>query len=289
MCNDSNFADIVQNIIHSKKYKSLYEKTIEHNVQRCLDKYGKKQAEKKARNLLHQIWSAYYDHQPDFSRLYESFVHDVSEYHSHSFQCHSRENGNPEKFIKNRLRKLLSVQSSTRERIGILDNFYKRIFAITGFPSSIIDHACGLNPLAYLWMNLPDDVKYQAFDIEGELISFLNSIFQFLGLKNMEARLGDVLVDEFNYADVVFMLKFLPVLEQQEKGSSLQVMRKQKCRRLVVSFPVKSLSGKEKGMKNFYSDWFKKTIESENWKYEEIPFDTELVFIINLESISRSD
>jgi 16S rRNA (guanine(1405)-N(7))-methyltransferase len=270
MCNDSDFADIVQNIIRSKKYKSIYEKTIEHNVQRCLDTYGKKRAEKKARNILHQIWSAYYDHKPNFSRLYESFVDDVGEY--------------PKELIKDRIRKLLSVQSSTRERIGILDNFYKQIFAITGLPSSIIDHACGLNPLTYLWMNLPDDVKYQAFDIEGELISFLNSIFQFLGLKHIKARLGDVLADEFNYADIVFMLKFLPVLEQQEKGSSLQVMRKQKCRHLVVSFPVKSLSGNEKGMKNFYSDWFKKTMESESWKYEEILFDTELVFIINLES-----
>lgn len=270
MCNDDDFNDIAQNIIRSRKYKSIYEKTIEHNVKRCLDKYGRKQAEKKARNILHRIWSAYYDHKPDFKRLYESFVNDVSEY--------------PKEPIKDRLIKLLSVQSSTNERIGILDNFYKQIFAIIGLPSSIIDHACGLNPLTYPWMNLPNDAKYQAFDIEGELISFLNSTFQFLGLKNMEARLGDVLVDEFNYADVVFMLKFLPVLEQQEKGSSIQVMRRQKCRHLVVSFPVKSLSGNEKGMKNFYSDWFKKTIESERWEYKEILFDTELVFIINLKS-----
>ena len=281
MCNDNDFADIVQNIIRSKKYKSIYEKTIEHNVRRCLDKYGKKQAEKKARNTLHQIWSAYYDHKPDFSHLYESFANDVTEYYSHSSKCHSRENGNPEEFIKNRLKKLLSVQSSTNERIRILNDFYKQIFSVTGIPSSIIDHACGLNPLTYLWMNLPDNVKYQTFDIESNLILLLNSIFQFLGLKNMEARLGDVLVDEFDYADVVFMLKFLPVLEQQEKGSSLQVMRKQKCRHLVVSFPVKSLSGNEKGMKSFYSDWFKKTIKAEGWKYEEILFDTELVFIVN--------
>ncbi|HGE70483.1 TPA: hypothetical protein ENX78_06595 [Candidatus Poribacteria bacterium] len=267
MFND-DFNDIVQNIIRSKKYKGLYKKTIEHNVKRCLEKYGKKQAERRARKILHQIWSAYYDNKPNFKHIYESFIDKLGI------------NNVTESEIKERIIKILSIQSSTCERITILDNFYKQIFAVTGKPSSIIDHACGLNPLTYFWMNLDSDVKYQAYDIESDLIWFLNSIFEFCKLDNIEAKLGDVLIDEFGYADVVFMFKLLPILEQQEKGSSINVMKSLRCKYLVVSFPIKSLSGSEKGMREFYSNWFKKTIESEKWKFEEILFNTELVFVV---------
>jgi 16S rRNA (guanine(1405)-N(7))-methyltransferase len=173
------------------------------------------------------------------------------------------------------------TKGTTRERLAILDDFYGKIFDITGNPDSIIDHACGLNPLSVLWMGLPDNTKYYAFDIESNLVEFLVSVIGYLGLHDkMEAQMGDILVDEFNYADVVFMLKFLPVIEQQEKGSSLKVMKKQKCRYLVVSFPVKSLSGVEKGMASFYSNWFRNLIKEENWQYNEILFDSELVFVV---------
>ncbi|MGB9597802.1 MAG: hypothetical protein ACPL7B_16070, partial [Candidatus Poribacteria bacterium] len=181
---------------------------------------------------------------------------------------------------KEKLIKILSLQSSTYERINILNDFYEQIFSIIEKPSSIIDHACGLNPLTYFWMKLNDNVKYQAYDIDSDLIWFLNSIFKLFELNNIEVKLGDVLLDEFGYADVVFMLKLLPILEQQKKGSSLSVIKKQKCKYLIVSFPIKSLSGNEKGMIKFYSNWFKKTIEGENWKFREILFNTELVFVL---------
>lgn len=270
MFDDDDLNNIVQNIIQSKKYKSIYKKTIEHNVKICLEKYGKKQAEERARKILHQIWSAYYEKKPDFKHLYESLIQ--------KFDIENK----TELEIKEKLTNILSLQSSTYERISILDDFYKEIFSITEKPSSIIDHACGLNPLTYLWMKLNDDVKYQAYDIDNDLIWFLNSIFKFFELNNIEAKLGDVLVDDFDYADTVFMLKLLPILEQQKKGSSLSVMKRQKCKYLIVSFPIKSLSGNEKGMIQFYSNWFKKTIENEKWKFKEILFDTELVFVIYL-------
>ncbi len=274
MFDNNDLNDIVQNIVNSKKYKGIYKKTIEHNVKRCLEKYGKRQAEERTRKILHQIWSAYYDKKPDYNCLYESFIEE--------FKTIDK----TESEIKKKLIKILSMQSSTCERIPILDDFYKRIFSITGEPLSIIDHACGLNPLTYLWMNLNNDVMYRGYDIDSDLICFLNSIFKLLGLSNIEARLGDVFVDDFDYADVVFMFKLLPILEHQEKGSSLNVIRRQKCKYLVVSFPTKSLSGKEKGMTRYYSNWFKKTIQSENWKFEEVLFNNELVFVLCFDTLT---
>jgi len=265
MYNDQDVTEIVQKILSSKKYRSIYDKTIERLVRQCLEKFEKKHVEKKVRNILHQIWSAYYDQKPDYKHILDMFVSNVN-------------NGGD---AKQEILKLISIQSSTCERISILDDFYGKIFSVTGRPSSLIEHACGFNPLTTLWMNLPENAKYQAFDIENDLIDFLKSVIDFLNLRDrIEIRQGDVLIDEFNCADVVFMLKFLPVLEQQQKGSSLEVMRKQKCRHLVVSFPIKSLSGAEKGMRDFYSNWFKILINDENWKYDEIIFDTELVFVV---------
>ena len=265
MYTDQDVTEIVQKIICSKKYRSIYSKTVENTVRCCFERYDKKQVEKNARNILHQIWSAYYRNKPDLKHLLDTFVSNI----------------NSGADIRQEILRLISVQSSTRERIPILDEFYDKIFSITGRPSSIIDHACGLNPLTMLWMNLSDNAKYYAFDIEKNLIEFLNSVIDFLGMAGkMDIRLSDILVDEFDYADVVFMMKLLPVLEQQ-KGSSLEVMQKQKCDHLVVSFPVKSLSGAEKGMRDFYSNQFKNTIKDENWDYDEILFNTELVFIVH--------
>ena len=265
MYNDQNVTEIVQKILSSKKYKSIYDKTVERVVKQCLEKYEKKHSEKKARNILHQIWSAYYDQKPDYKNILDKFMSNVN-------------NGGD---AKQEILKLISIQSSTSERIPILDDFYGKIFSVIGCPSSIIEHACGFNPLTTLWMNLPENMKYQAFDIENDLIDFLKSVIDFLNLSDrIEIRQGDVLIDEFDYADVVFMLKFLPVIEQQQKGSSLDVMRKQKCRYMVVSFPVKSLSGIEKGMSDFYSNWFKNLIKDEDWQYDEILYNTELVFVV---------
>ncbi len=265
MYNDKDIAEIVQKITSSKKYRTVYPKTVEHTVKRCLERYDKKQVEKKARTILHQIWSAYYKSKPDFDDIFNTFVKNIS----------SGAN------VKEEIIEILSHQSSTRERLLILDDFYDKIFEITGYPDTITDHACGLNPLSVLWMGLPENTKYHAYDIEHSLIEFIGLIINHLGLRNkMEACLGDILVDEFDYADVVFMLKFLPVIERQEKGSSLEILRKQKCRFLVVSFPVKSLSGAEKGMIKFYSEWFSSLIKDENWRYDKILFDNELVFVV---------
>ncbi|MDQ1316739.1 MAG: rRNA ((1405)-N(7))-methyltransferase, partial [Candidatus Poribacteria bacterium] len=209
-----------------------------------------------------------YNQKPDYKHILNKFVSNVN-------------NGGD---AKQEILKLISIQSSTRERIPILDDFYGKIFTVTGRPSSVIEHACGFNPLTTLWMDLPENAKYQAFDIENDLIDFLKSVIDFLNISDrIEIRQGDVLVDEFGYSDIVFMMKFLPVLEQQQKGSSIEVMQRQNCKYMVVTFPVKSMSGVEKGMSDFYSNWFKNLIKDEDWQYDEILYNTELVFVVQKE------
>ena len=80
---------------------------------------------------------------------------------------------------KNLLKAIISVlklQTSTKERISLLPTFYKRIFQITGKPSSVVDHACGLNPLTLFWMDLPAGCRYRAYDIDSAQIDFINNL-----------------------------------------------------------------------------------------------------------------
>jgi len=262
---DQDITELARKISDSKKYKNIYEKTVRRIVEQCLGKYGKKQAEKKARTVLHQIWGAYYSNRADFAHLLTRFKNNTENWAD----------------IKDSILDILSAQSSTQERIPILDSFYREIFSVTGYPSSIIDHACGLNPLTIYWMNLHQGTKYYAFDIDKGQTDFLRSVFELLDMKVIvEINNGDILTDEFCYADVVFMLKLLPPLEQQSKGSGITVMRQQQCRYMVISFPVRSLSGNEKGMAQFYSDWFENLIKNEQWQCTKILFETELVFAV---------
>lgn len=262
---------ISQNIKNSKKYKGIYDKTIERIVGDFVLKFkSQKEIEKKSKNLLHQIWGAFYSSQPDFDK---AFLKLSGIYANVSADLRDKEK------LKELILPVLKLHSSVNERLPILSEFYQKIFEITGVPDSIIDYACGLNPLTYLWMNAPS-IKYQAYDIDQKEVDFLNSVTKLLEIKNVQVGLGDVLCDNFEYSDIVFLLKLLPCLEHQKKNSGLELIKKIPCKYVVVSFPIKSLAGKNVGMEDFYSNSFKKMVENEQWQITEILFETELVFVI---------
>ncbi len=256
-----DLAEIKQKILASKKYKSIYPKTVERIVNDLSAKYKPKELEKEVKNMLHKVWGAYYSTRPDFSKLLKNF----------------KEAGSWKQEVMN----LLKIHSSTNERTSYLETFYKEIFEVTGVPTLIIDHGCGFNPLTLPWMNLPQTSTYKAYDIDTEEVEFLNNILGQLNISNAQVQLGDLLSDSFEYADVVFMFKILQVLDMQKKGSALNVLKDQKCKFIVVSFPTKSISGKDKGMKNFYESYLLDLIKDENWEVSKVVFDNDLVFIIN--------
>jgi 16S rRNA (guanine(1405)-N(7))-methyltransferase len=129
-------------------------------------------------------------------------------------------------------------------------------------------------------MNLAKNTKYLGIDIDKEEIEFLNKAFKISRLSYFKAKLGDILTDESPKADVIFLLKLLPLLERQQKNISLSILKKLKARFLVVSFPTKTLGGRQKNMVDFYSNWFQDLVRNQTWKIEKIVFPPELVFVI---------
>ena len=59
---------------------------------------------------------------------------------------------------------------------------------------SVLDVACGLNPLAIPWMPLAPDVHYYACDIYADMIAFLNGFFQIAGIDG-QAQACDLVSD----------------------------------------------------------------------------------------------
>lgn len=259
--------NLIDKVLQSKKYRSLHRPTVRRIVEDTIPRYPKKEGEKAVKRRLHQIWGAYFT-RPNFEKLLVKIEEELK-------------NGVN---IKTIVLSILKLQTSTNERIPILNDFYPQIFSVTGHPKTIIEPACGLNALTYFWMD--PDVQYTGFDIDQEQIDFINNVFHLLRVqKRARVELGDVLVEDFNRAaDVVLLLKVLPLLEHQQKVCSIQVLRKIQCKNMVVSFPTRSISGKNKGMADFYTKQFMDLTKDEPWQIEKLLFETELVFIVKKES-----
>ncbi|HEY7976517.1 MAG TPA: hypothetical protein VID72_14305, partial [Ktedonobacterales bacterium] len=160
------------------------------------------------------------------------------------------------------LRRVMARHASTRERLPILDQFYAQTLASVGPIRSVLDIACGLNPLALGWAPLADAVEYDAYDVYGDLMAFLDGYFALeasygrAGLRG-RAEMRDVIAaPPERHADLALLLKAIPCLEQVEKTAGERLLRAIHADHLLVSFPVHSLGGRNKGMIERYEAHF---------------------------------
>src|SRR5262245_36790257 len=176
----------------------------------------------------------------------------------------------------------MECHASTRERLGILETFYTT--ALAGLPPihSVLDVACGLNPLAIAWMPLAPDATYDACDIYADMVAFLNDFFRLAGVRG-QSQVCDVAGNPPGRAhappvDLALVLKALPPLEQIDKRAGLNLLRALNAKYLLVSFPARSLGGRDKGMVEHYASRFLALAAAEGWPVERFEFPTELVF-----------
>lgn len=257
---------ITDKILSSRKYRSLYRPVVERTVKTCLEKYKAEEVEEKSRNLLHQTWGAFLVGQPNWPKLRKKLEAGLSE-------------GLEKKEL---VKGILIEHNSTEERLPCLDEFYERIFRITGIPESIADYGCGLNPLTLPWMNLTRNTKYEAYDIDCGEVDFLNQALSLLGWNGIaKVQPGDLLSNSTASAEMGLYLKILPVLEHLEHGISLKILKESPTKWQAVSFPVASLSGREKGMVDFYSLRFESWLNSEKYNWQRLDFPTELVYVVH--------
>lgn len=262
----SPLEELVAAVQESAKYRHVSPDLIRRLGERELAKRRNlKEAVKETKNTLHQVAGAYLERTP-------RYVHWLSEL---------RQNVDTAK-RQAISRAILAEHASTCERLPYLETFYRTTLGEIGPIHSVLDLACGLNPLTLPWMPLAaeGEVRYFARDIYADMMAFLE---EFLLLSDVggQALVADVAREAPQVeADVALVLKFLPVLEQTERGTALPWMRSLRTRYLLVSFPIRSLGGYGRGRAEHYEGWFRELLQAEGWNAQRFLFPNELCFLI---------
>lgn len=266
-CEHKQLDQLLKAVQKSSKYRDVCEELVKNIGRRELSKQKNlKKAIKSTKNKLHQVGGAYFLEKP----RYQTWLEKLRD---------ANESGNEGLFRKTCM-EIMSYHFSTRERLRILEQFYSRIFSFLPTIHSVMDVACGFHPLSIPWMPLSTNVKYYAYDIYKELINFLNNFMKIANI-NGYAETRDVtqLAPKIK-TDLAFLLSTIPCLEQIEKSAGLKILESLDASFLVVSFPVRSLCGREKDMRKHYGARFDKLTQGKDWSIQRLDFYTELVFLV---------
>jgi len=207
----------------NKKYSDVCPDTIRRVISECEGRYKKaKDMEKAVREKLHGITSAFNELGVDAAQAAVSISSDAD------------------------LESMLKRHASTRERLPLsaMDALYAKVFETTGAPESILDLACGLNPL-YLIHRF--DCRVVGVDISKSCTGLIP-----------EGVWGDLLCENAIPSErfhIALLFKILPLLERQKSGSAMDVMNRIDAEYLVVSFPTRTLGGRNVGMEDNYTAW----------------------------------
>ncbi len=258
---------LIQAVLKSPKYHALCPTVVQTIAQRELAKGRRgKEVVKATKNKLHQIAGACLDGK----MRYDVWLRDLQ---------HAAKSQDQAQF-RHTCQAIMGHHASTAERLSILDEFYPTLFAALPPIHSILDLACGLNPLSLPWMPIVPDIRYYAYDIYEDMMNFLLAYFSLSGIIG-QAQTCDLLTEVPNDSvDLALVLKVLPCLAQVQAGAGLRLLRDIRARYLLVSFPVLSLGGRDKGMRQGYECQFLAAIADEGWQVERFVFETELVFLV---------
>lgn len=243
--------ELFEKLAASKKYRDVCPETIRRVIAECAPKYRRdKEIEAAVREHLHGITSAFMT-EAEYKRALR-----LAE--ERDFEA------------------LLDCHASTRERMPVeaADALYARIFEITGVPETLADLACGLNP-AYLIWKYPQ-IRVAGTDISGQSVRIL----QTLGIDAVSADLlcdGAIPSGRF---DAALLFKVLPLLERQKKGAADAVLEAVDARFIVVSFPTRSLSGRNVGMETAYGEWMDAHIPQNRIVAGRFAVENELFYIL---------
>jgi 16S rRNA (guanine(1405)-N(7))-methyltransferase len=266
---DAELARLVQDIQQSNKYGDICLALIEHVGRQELSKRRNvKEATKATKNKLHQIGGAYLDGREQYQQWLQMLTEAQTE------------QGTDDETFKAVSLQLMGNHASTRERRSILPDFYPRIFAELPPIHSVIDIACGLNPLAHPWMPLAPDATYDAYDIYQGMMTFLNDYFALRNIRGTASACDVIQSCPTQEVDVALLLKVLPCLEQLEKWAARHLLHTLNARYLIVSYPIQSLGGKSKGMSSYYENHFHSLISDTTWTTKKLEFANEMVFVV---------
>jgi 16S rRNA (guanine(1405)-N(7))-methyltransferase len=223
-----------------------------------------KEAVKATKNKLHQVGGAYQPGRINYEKGLEMLRETAVLSPNFRAICHS----------------IMQGHASTHERLPILDEFYQTTLADLPPVHTVLDLACGLNPLVYPWLPLPPDVQYTAVDIYSDMLNFVQEFFAIAGINGRTEQRDIIGNPPTEPADLILLLKTLPCLEQVDKNAAANLMDSLNGRFLLISYPAQSLGGRGKGMVENYTRQFESLADGRSWQVQKFEFSTELAFLV---------
>lgn len=235
---DNRTEKALSDLLASKKYSDICPDTVKNAFMEQTKRHGKlKDADKAARAHLHAITGAFIT--PDELKSAKKAVHEWMA-------------GDEDAFFR-----AIINHSSTRERAEIANELYARAFSACEKIETILDLACGINPI---FLGKMGYTNVLGLDIHAGCAELINECAEFFGWKT-RARAQDLILNPpIEEADITLMMKLLPVLETQKAGAAKALLEAVRSRYMLVTFPTQTLGGKKVGMEKHYTEWFEAKI-----------------------------
>jgi 16S rRNA (guanine(1405)-N(7))-methyltransferase len=260
--------EIIQETSSGLKYRSLMPAFVRRVCEQETAKgRSRKDTLKAVRGKLHQAGAAYQERGIPYDCLKQELDPLGPGSTSETWKAFSRE--------------AMAHHASTAERLPVVEDFFHKTLHSIAPIHSILDLACGLNPLAFPFMPLTEGAVYLCGDIYLDMVDFLNNLFAKAPLRGEAIPLDLAAGSPQEEAQVAFLLKALPCMEQQVKGSGRRLLHEIQAEHLLVSFPIHSLGGRSKGMAAHYDAYLQDLVAGRKWQVEQFEFSCELAYLIS--------
>ena len=251
-------------VLASRKYAAICPALVARICAEETPKYRQeKQRVQAAKNRLHQIYGAFL--QGEALRRAEK-------------ELAALERG--ETGLREASRAVLALHTSMAERLPALPALYSFLREQLGGITSVQDIGCGLHPFGLPTLACPALTAYHAYDIDLRQVALINRFLVCAGLAPLAQTLDAVAAVPDAVTDAAFLMKLLPVLEAQRRGRAQAILRDVRAHRLVVTFPTKSLGGREKGMAASYAAAFEAGLDDTLRIDARQVFGSELVYVL---------
>lgn len=258
-----NLDDVIMAVLASGKYRAIAPDFVRKIAVDELSKHPRpKEAIKATKNKLHQVAGAYLGAPPHYDDWLERLA---------AVNAAER----PEI-----CRVLMHSHASAWERLPIIEQFYQTTLAEIAPVHSVLDLACGLNPLAIPFMPLAADATYYAVDLYTDQADFFNRALPLLGVTGSAFALDVTQTIPQQSVELALIVKAIPCLQQIDKGIGARLLNSVQAKHMLVSYPAQSLGGREKGMRANYEVQFNELVAGQGWTIRRYNFASELAFLI---------
>ena len=174
---------------------------------------------------------------------------------------------------QNKIQELLKTHSSTAERLSFYPKLKKIISSLQ--IKSILDLACGLNPLALA----TKEITYHASDIKQSELDLIKTYFKKHNIRGTTFSLDIRLIEKaaLPKTDLCLLFKVLDIIEDKGHKLAEKIIQSVPAKYILISFPTKKLSGKP--MANKRRLWLERLLEHKSLKYAAFSSDNEVFYL----------